>query len=52
MACTYMGYEVKYRNDDNFMKYKSHLVKNDEKSAKYSYNPNRPESTRISVTHM
>ena len=30
------------------MKYQSHLVKNDEKSVKYSYNANGHESTRIS----
>ena len=43
---------VKYRNDDNFMHYESHLVKNDKKGAKYSNNSNRQESTRISDTHM
>ena len=43
--------QIKYRNDDNFMNYKSHLAKNDEKGAKYSNNPNRHESTRISETH-
>ena len=34
------------------MKYKSHLVKSDEKSANYSYNPKGHESTRILETHM
>ena len=42
---------IKYRNDDKFMHYKSHLVKNDKKGAKYSINPNGHESTRISDTH-
>ena len=34
------------------MNYESHLVKNDEKGAKYSNNPNGHESTRISETNM